>query len=50
MRELLGRCWSRGCYKVMLTSGSSRQNVHEFYVSLGFDNTAKQAFIAKPPD
>jgi GNAT superfamily N-acetyltransferase len=49
MRELLGRCWARGCYKVMLMSGASRQNIHEFYVSLGFDKTAKQAFIAKPP-
>jgi len=49
MRELLGRCWARGCYKVMLMSGANRRHIHDFYVSLGFDKTAKQAFIAKPP-
>lgn len=49
MRELLGRCWSRRCYKVMLLSGSTRGDAHGFYLALGFDNTAKQAFVAKPP-
>ena len=45
LRELLSRCWARRCYKVMLLSGAARSEIHEFYDSLGFDRTAKQAFI-----
>jgi GNAT superfamily N-acetyltransferase len=48
MRELLARCWARRCYKVMLLSATMRSDAHDFYVGLGFDNTAKQAFVAKP--
>jgi GNAT superfamily N-acetyltransferase len=48
MRELLARCWSRRCYKVMLLSGVARGDAHDFYVAVGFDKTAKQAFVAKP--
>jgi GNAT superfamily N-acetyltransferase len=45
MRELLQRCWARDCYKVMLMSAMHRAEVHAFYESLGFDRTAKQAFV-----
>lgn len=45
MQALLDRCWARGCYKVMLMSGTSRSEIHGFYESLGFDRHAKQAFV-----
>jgi GNAT superfamily N-acetyltransferase len=44
LQELLTRCRSRKCYKVMLLSGVNRTDVHAFYDSNGFDRTAKQAF------
>ena len=46
----LHRCWARDCYKVMLLSGSGRAAAHGLYEGLGFDPTAKQAFIAYPDD
>ena len=49
MRVLIERCWKRGCYKVMLMSAAERGEGHAFYESLGFDATAKQAFVLKPP-
>jgi len=48
MRALLSRCWEAGCYKVMLSSGSKRAEVHAFYESLGFDRHAKQSFVITP--
>jgi xanthine dehydrogenase large subunit len=41
----LERCWAEGCYKVMLMSAAQRPEAHRFYTSLGFDATAKQAFV-----
>ena len=35
---------SRGCYKVMLSSGAARTEAHSFYESLGFDGGSKKAF------
>jgi GNAT superfamily N-acetyltransferase len=49
MRALLQRCWALGCYKVMLQSAMARQDVHGFYVALGFDKDAKQAFVIGAP-
>jgi GNAT superfamily N-acetyltransferase len=43
--ELLERCWSLRCYKVMLMSGRARAEIHGFYEQLGFDKDAKQAFV-----
>jgi GNAT superfamily N-acetyltransferase len=43
--HLIERCWERRCYKVMLMSASRRDAAHAFYESLGFDRTAKQAFV-----
>lgn len=40
--------WSRGCYKVMLQTGSKRESTHEFYKSCGFKAHDKFAFIARP--
>ena len=49
MRALIDRCWARDCYKVMLMSAAERGEGHAFYESLGFDSSAKQAFVLKPP-
>ncbi len=35
---------SQNCYKVFLESGITRTGSHEFYNSLGFDDTHKKAF------
>ena len=45
MRALLDRCWARRCYKVMLMSAVTRAEMHAFYEAIGFDKTAKQAFV-----
>jgi GNAT superfamily N-acetyltransferase len=47
LQELLARCWSAGCYKVMLLSGAQRDAAHAFYERNGFDRNAKQAFIVR---
>lgn len=44
-KELITRCWARRCYKIMLMSATTRSDIHAFYDSLGFDRTAKQAFV-----
>lgn len=41
--------WARGCYKVMLQTGSRRASIHGFYRSCGFDGDDKSAFVARPP-
>jgi GNAT superfamily N-acetyltransferase len=45
MKALLERCWARRCYKVSLTSGFGRAEIHGFYEALGFDKNAKAAFV-----
>ena len=35
----------KGCYKVMLLSGSQRVEAHKFYESLGFSGTKKKGFV-----
>ncbi len=35
---------SQNCYKVFLESGIARTGAHEFYRTLGFDDTHKKAF------
>jgi GNAT superfamily N-acetyltransferase len=49
LRSLLDRCWARGCYKVMLMSGAARADFYGFYDALGFDRSAKQAFVIAAP-
>ena len=41
--------WDRGCYKVMLQTGSKRESTHNFYKSCGFRADDKVAFVARPP-
>jgi ribosomal protein S18 acetylase RimI-like enzyme len=36
MRYAMDKCRSDGCYKVVLSANSKRQNAHLFYESLGF--------------
>lgn len=45
LRAALDRCWARGCYKVMLLSGSRLDGAHAFYERNGFDKHAKRAFV-----
>src|SRR5262245_20799269 len=47
IRDIVARCWERGCYKVMLMSGAARAEAHRFYESLGFDRNAEQAFVIR---
>lgn len=45
MRSLIALCWEANCYKITLTSGMKRADIHPFYEALGFDRRAKQAFV-----
>lgn len=49
MKHALDFAWSRGCYKVMLQTGSRRESTHNFYKSCGFRADDKFAFMARPP-
>ncbi len=46
----LGFAWDRGCYKVMLQTGSRRASTHNFYEACGFRADDKFAFVARPPE
>jgi GNAT superfamily N-acetyltransferase len=48
LRAALSRAWDLDCYKVMLLTGRKTEAVFRFYESAGFDQHAKQAFLAKP--
>jgi GNAT superfamily N-acetyltransferase len=45
----LRRAWARGCYKVMLQTGSRWESTHGFYRACGFSPDDKFAFVARPP-
>lgn len=47
MRHALDRAWERGCYKVMLQTGSRRESTHNFYKRCGFLADDKFAFVAR---
>ncbi len=49
MRALIDRCRGQRCYKVMLLSAAARGPSHGFYEALGFDRTAKRAFVLTLP-
>lgn len=40
--------WDRGCYKVMLQTGSKNEATHNFYKTCGFNANDKFAFVARP--
>lgn len=48
MQYALQLAWQRGCYKVMLQSGSRRESTHSFYRACGFRDNDKFAFVARP--
>ncbi len=48
IEHALNFAWRRGCYKVMLQTGSKREATHNFYKSCGFSANDKTAFIARP--
>ena len=49
MAATLDAAWSRGCYKVMLLTGSSKPSTHAFYRACGFSPDAKTGYVAKAP-
>ena len=44
LQETVAMAKSHNCYKVFLESGIARTGAHEFYRSLGFDDTRIKAF------
>jgi GNAT superfamily N-acetyltransferase len=40
--------WSRGCYKAMLQTGSTRDSTHAFYRACGFSAQEKVGYVARP--
>lgn len=48
VKYALQYAWQRGCYKVMLQTGSKRESTHRFYTSCGFSANEKFAFVARP--
>ena len=48
IKYALAFAWERGCYKVMLQTGSRRESTHNFYKSCGFSADDKFAFVARP--
>lgn len=49
MAATLQEAWNAGCYKAMLLTGSKTPSTHAYYRACGFDPTAKQAYVARPP-
>lgn len=46
----LAIAWQQNCYKVMLQSGSKREETLHFYEQAGFKRGIKTGFIAVPPE
>lgn len=38
---------TRGCYKIMLLTGSDNESTHSFYSNLGFSGDSKKAYVIK---
>ena len=49
LRYALNVAWTERCYKVMLMTGSNREETLRFYEKAGFVRGEKTGFIAKPP-
>lgn len=49
VRHALDLAWDANCYKVMLLTGSTKEETLRFYEGVGFRRGEKTGFIAKPP-
>ncbi|MEM7171908.1 MAG: GNAT family N-acetyltransferase [Pseudomonadota bacterium] len=49
MTHAIEVAWVVGCYKVMLMTGSKRENTHSFYRACGFSGEEKTAYIMRAP-
>lgn len=47
MKYAISFAKEKGCYKIMLQSGSANPNTQQFYKKLGFSNTSKTAYVIK---
>ena len=48
LEHALASAWSRGCCKVVLLSGTHRDDAHKLYESVGFVGDIERGFVAKP--
>ncbi len=48
LKHALAAAWKRGCYKVMLLTGSRNEETLRFYEQAGFQRGAKTGFVARP--
>ena len=47
VRRALEEAWRRGCYKVLLQTGSRDPRVHRFYAACGLSASDKTGFVAR---
>ncbi len=48
LKHALQTAWERGCYKVMLMTGSRNESTLQFYEKAGFERGVKTGFVARP--
>jgi GNAT superfamily N-acetyltransferase len=48
LRHAVQQAWELGCYKVMLLTGSAREDTFRFYEAAGFQRGLKTGFVAYP--
>lgn len=48
LKYALDAAWGRGCYKVMLLTGSKTEATLRFYEGAGFQRGVKTGFVARP--
>ncbi|MBA2779320.1 GNAT family N-acetyltransferase [Billgrantia kenyensis] len=49
IRHVQEYAWSRGCYKIMLLTGSEEPATHAFYRACGFSGDSKHGYIIHAP-
>ena len=50
LKHALEAAWGRGCYKVMLLTGSKTEATLRFYEHAGFQRGVKTGFVARPAE